>query len=240
MTSLRARLDWTVGFALMGLGAVLVVLGSVGVSRSHFASDQLAYIVSGGLGGLLLLGAGATLLITAGLSDEWRKLDRVERALTTSSGASQTPGSTVPGPSSPSAEALVRRGRLLAGAGMLITVIFLVFAWLRASGEADPEPGLEAIGTGVIGLVIGGLMAALATLWLKRHIQLRKSRLFAPWFQAETTPARPARNGRVLVAAGLTRFHLSGCPAVAGIQTREINRGQIPDGLAPCELCEAE
>lgn len=229
VTPLRARWDWTLGFALMGLGAVLVVAGSIGVSGSRFASDQLAYIVSGGLGGLLLLGAGATLVITAGLSDEWRKLDRVERAL---------PYPTVPGPS---AEALVRRGRLLAGVGMLITVIFLVFAWVRASGEADPEPGLEAIGTGVVGLVIGALVAALATMWLKRRIQLRKSRLFAPWFQAETTPApRPARNGRVLVAAGLTRFHLSGCPAVAGMQTREINRGQIPDELAPCELCEAE
>lgn len=237
MTPLRARWDWAAGFALVGLGAVLVVVGSVGVSGSRFASDQLAYIVSGGLGGLLLLGAGATLLITAGLSDEWRKLDRVERALVTASGTPRTPQGTDP---EPTAEVLVRRGRLLAGVGMLITVIFLVFAWVRASGEADPEPGLQAIGTGIIGLVIGSVLAALATLGLKRRIQIRKSRLFAPWFQAETAPARPARNGRVLVATGLTRFHRSGCPAVAGMPTREINRGQIPDELVPCELCEAE
>ncbi len=134
---------------------------------------------------------------------------------------------------------LVRRGRLLAGVGMLITLIFLVFAWVRASGEADPEPGLQAIGTGIIGLVIGSVLAALATLGLKRRIQIRKSRLFAPWFH-ETAAPRAARNGRVLVATGLSRFHLAGCPAVAGMQTREINRGQLPDELEPCELCEAE
>lgn len=236
MTAFRARWDWVAGFALIGLGAVLVVVGSVGVSGSRYASDQLAYIVSGGLGGLLLLGAGATLLLTAGLSDEWRKLDRVERVLAISSGTPRTAEDVPPGPS---AEVLVRRGRSLAGAGMLITLIFLAFAWARASGEADPESGLQALGTGIIGLVIGSLVAALATLWMKRRIQLRKSRLFAPWFE-ETAAPPPARNGRVLVAAGLSRFHLAGCPAVAGMQTREINRGQLPDELEPCELCEAE
>ncbi|MGH9034154.1 MAG: hypothetical protein ACRD0O_00190 [Acidimicrobiia bacterium] len=235
MTSLRARWDWALGVALMGAGAVLVLVGSVGVSGSRFASDQLAFIVSGGLGGLLLLGAGATLLITAGLSDEWRKLDRVERALAASSRAHRV------AESGPSAEALVRKGRLLAGVGMVITLIFIVFAWVQASGEADPEPGLEAVGTGAIGLVIGSLVAGLATMGLKRRIQLRKSRLFAPWFQAEAAPAPQAvRNGRVLVAAGLTRFHLPGCPAVAGMQTREVNRGQVPGELEACELCEAE
>jgi hypothetical protein len=229
VSRLRAQWDWIVGFVLMGMGGVMVVVSSISVSGSRYASDQLSYIVSGGLGGLLLLGAGATLVITAGLADEWRKLDRLEDAL---------PYPKVP---APSVQVLVRRGRLLAGAGMLVAAIFLALAWSRASGEADPEPGLQALGTGIIGLIIGSLLAAFATLGMKRRIQLRKNRLFAPWLvDRPATVVAPARNGRVLVAPGLTRYHHSGCPAVAGLPTREVSRGQIPEELEPCELCEVE
>jgi hypothetical protein len=227
VSRLRAQWDWAVGYVLMGLGAVSVVVSSISVTGSRFASDQISYIVSGGLGGLLLLGAGATLVITAGLSDEWRKLDRLEEAL---------PYPKVP---VPSVGVLVRRGRLIAGAGMLVTAILLALAWSRASGKADPEPGLQALGTGIIGLLIGSLMAAFATLGLKRRIQLRKNRLFAPWLVDRPPPA-PVHNGRVLVAPGLTRFHHFGCPAITGLPTREVSRSQIPEELQPCELCEVE
>ena len=81
MTWLRAEWDRVLGFTLIALGAVLLVLGYIGVSDSPYVAEQLSYIVSGGLGGLFLLGAGATLLILADLHDEWRKLDRVEAML---------------------------------------------------------------------------------------------------------------------------------------------------------------
>jgi hypothetical protein len=81
MTWLRAEWDRVLGFTLIALGAVLLVLGYLGVSDSPYVAEQLSYIVSGGLGGLFLLGAGATLLILADLHDEWRKLDRLEELL---------------------------------------------------------------------------------------------------------------------------------------------------------------
>jgi hypothetical protein len=81
MTWLRAEWDRVLGFTLIGLGAILLVLGYLGVSDSPYVAEQLSYIASGGLGGLFLLGAGATLLILADLHDEWRKLDRVEALL---------------------------------------------------------------------------------------------------------------------------------------------------------------
>ena len=81
MTWLRAEWDRVLGFTLIALGAVLLVLGYLGVSDSPYVAEQLSYIASGGLGGLFLLGAGATLLILADLHDEWRKLDRVEALL---------------------------------------------------------------------------------------------------------------------------------------------------------------
>jgi hypothetical protein len=225
----RAGWDWALGYSLMGLGAVLLAVASLRVSGSRYVSDQLSILVSGGLGGLVALTAGSALVLTAGLSDEWRKLDRV-------AGAMPFPDDVA----EPSAAVLVRRGRLLAGLGILVAVVLLAVAWGRVSGEADPEPGLEAVSIGVVGLVIGGLMTALATLGLKRRLQLRKSRLFAPWVEAEeaeTVEIPPASDGRVLVAHELTRYHARGCPAVKGIATREVDRADLPPALEPCDLC---
>jgi hypothetical protein len=78
---LRAEWDRVAGYCLIALGALLLVLGYAGVSGSPYVAEGLSYIMSGGVGGLFLLGAGATLLISADLHDEWRKLDRVEAAL---------------------------------------------------------------------------------------------------------------------------------------------------------------
>ncbi len=80
-TWLRAEWDRVAGFCLIALGALLLVLGYTGVSGSPYVAEALSYIMSGGIGGLFLLGAGATLLISADIHDEWRKLDRVEDAL---------------------------------------------------------------------------------------------------------------------------------------------------------------
>ena len=56
MTWLRAEWDRVLGFTLIALGAVLLVLGYLGVSDSPYVAEQLSYIVSGGLGGLFLFG----------------------------------------------------------------------------------------------------------------------------------------------------------------------------------------
>jgi hypothetical protein len=86
---LRAEWDRVAGFGLIGLGALLLVLGYSGVSRSPYVAEQLAYVVSGGLGGLFCLGVGGVLLISADLHDEWRKLDRIEVALRQAASAAQ-------------------------------------------------------------------------------------------------------------------------------------------------------
>lgn len=78
------RLQWDRGLAwvLVGAGALALIIGWVGVSSTAYAAEQLPYIISGGLGGIFLLGVGATLWLSADLRDEWRKLDRIEEALT--------------------------------------------------------------------------------------------------------------------------------------------------------------
>ena len=90
-TWLRAEWDRVAGYTLIGLGALCLLLGYLGVSDSPYVAEGLSYVMSGGIGGLFLLGAGATLLITADLHDGWRKLDRVEQALRETGGIPTVP-----------------------------------------------------------------------------------------------------------------------------------------------------
>jgi hypothetical protein len=73
--------DRAAAWAFALAGAVVLLLGWFGVSRYAYPADQLPYIVSGGIGGLFLLGVGATLWLSADVRDEWRKLDLIEDAL---------------------------------------------------------------------------------------------------------------------------------------------------------------
>jgi hypothetical protein len=78
---LKTQWDRSAAIALTALGAIFLIVGWVGVSGTAYLAEQAPYIVSGGIGGLFLLGLGATLWVSADLRDEWRKLDRIEAAI---------------------------------------------------------------------------------------------------------------------------------------------------------------
>jgi hypothetical protein len=77
------RLQWDRALAIASLvvGVVVLLLGYLGVSRSTLPTEQIPYLASGGLFGLLFLGIAATLWLSADLGDEWRKLDDIHAAL---------------------------------------------------------------------------------------------------------------------------------------------------------------
>lgn len=77
------RLQWdrALGVAAMATGVVLLVVGWVKVSGTEFVSEQIPYVVSAGLGGLVALLLGGTLWLSADLRDEWRALDRIDERL---------------------------------------------------------------------------------------------------------------------------------------------------------------
>jgi hypothetical protein len=79
VTWLRANWDRTLGWCLIGVGAALLVLGTVRVADSFYLADQLSYLMSAGLGGLGCLAVGTGLVVAAALHDEWRALDGLER-----------------------------------------------------------------------------------------------------------------------------------------------------------------
>jgi hypothetical protein len=77
----KKQWDRVLALGLTIAGAFMLISGWIGVSGTAVLSQQAPYIVSGAVGGMFLLGVGATLWISADLRDEWRKLDRIEQAL---------------------------------------------------------------------------------------------------------------------------------------------------------------
>jgi hypothetical protein len=66
------------GWVLIGLGALLMLLGYLGVSRESLPAKQIPYLVSGGIGGMFLAVLGAYFLGVQELRNDSRRLDRLE------------------------------------------------------------------------------------------------------------------------------------------------------------------
>lgn len=69
------------GLAVTAAGGAVLAGGWVGLDRASLLSEQIPWIVSGGLGGLALVAVGLHLCSTAGLAAERRRLERVEAAI---------------------------------------------------------------------------------------------------------------------------------------------------------------
>ena len=78
---LRTQWDRLTAGACLVVGLLVLLVGWWGASGTPFPAEQLPYILSGGVLGVLLVGVAATLWLSADLRDEWRKLDRIEEAL---------------------------------------------------------------------------------------------------------------------------------------------------------------
>ncbi|MCU1600477.1 MAG: hypothetical protein JWO22_1186 [Frankiales bacterium] len=78
---LRAHWDRATALVLLLIGVVVLVIGWFGVSDVPFASQQIPYVISAGIGGVFFLGVAGTLWLSADLQDEWRKLHLLEQAV---------------------------------------------------------------------------------------------------------------------------------------------------------------
>ena len=65
------------GIALVVCGAIAVLVGYWGVSGTLDPGKQLPYVISGGIGGVFLLGAGATLIFSGDLAETRRNVDEL-------------------------------------------------------------------------------------------------------------------------------------------------------------------
>jgi hypothetical protein len=71
---LRVQWDRAGAIACAIAGIVMLIVGYVGTSGTEYIAEQIPYLVSGGLTGIVLLAAAAVLWISADLRDEWREL----------------------------------------------------------------------------------------------------------------------------------------------------------------------
>ncbi len=67
------------GWVFYGFGALLVVIGYLGISGEAVVAKQLPYLISGGIGGILLAVLGAYLLGIEELRKDSGRLDRMEK-----------------------------------------------------------------------------------------------------------------------------------------------------------------
>src|SRR5258708_36832266 len=68
-----------IGWVLLGVAALVILIGWVGVSGTPVVAKQIPYVVSGGIGGVLLAVLGAYFLGTEELRKDSGRLDRLER-----------------------------------------------------------------------------------------------------------------------------------------------------------------
>lgn len=78
---LRAQWDRVAAWAFIVGGGLLVVDAGQHARDAVYTANSFSFLVSGGMVGLAAVTIGCTLLVSAGFHDEWRKLDRIEGAL---------------------------------------------------------------------------------------------------------------------------------------------------------------
>ena len=69
------------GWAFYGFGALLVLIGWIGISGESVVAKQLPYLISGGIGGILLAILGAYFLGIEELRKDSGRLDRMEKQI---------------------------------------------------------------------------------------------------------------------------------------------------------------
>ena len=81
MRWLRNQWDRSAAVVALAAGAVALLVGWIGSSDTVYPAQQIPFLISGGLVGVVLVGIGATMWLSADLRDEWRKLDEIHEIL---------------------------------------------------------------------------------------------------------------------------------------------------------------
>jgi len=74
LTFVRAQWDRVLAVAAVVAAVVTLIVGWVGISGTAHVAEQLPYVISCGIAGLVYITVAATLWLSADLRDEWREL----------------------------------------------------------------------------------------------------------------------------------------------------------------------
>jgi hypothetical protein len=223
LTVLKSQWDRIGAVVCVVAGVILLIVGYQGIADSPYVAEELAYLISGGLGGAFLLGIGATLYISADMHDEWRKLDRIEEAILSlrESGGAASPGE--PGRFDdliePVAESRASRHRANSGAGANQTAAAAGVA--QRSRQTEPRNGAGRPGNVLAmprellhQLRLGAAGIALAFVAL----------MLAYWKAADTAESRPAFTATASAAAVLAIAGVLATIGMVGMRRRLMHR----------------
>lgn len=230
--SARAQWERMLGWALATAGALALLGGFHSMARTRYSFEQVAFLISGGFGGLVLLTAALGLLLIADLRDEEHKAGGVERLL----------GSTVPVAGGRRATRLAVVALLAAGA------VLVVVAWRIAARTADLDTALEGAVVGAVGVMatVGGVAGATVGTRSRLRRKLRHLDELVHQFVGEPAvesgpPARLSPDGAITDTAwtvpNLRRFHRQGCPALVHAEGERFTVSPAATQLEPCRLC---
>jgi hypothetical protein len=240
----RAEWERALAWTLAVGAAVLLFVGYRNLAASPFAAEEVAHLITGGIGALVLLVASVGLLLTADLRDEADKLDRIDARLGRSgSFSADRPAPAGVAASGDGAGARPRRGARIASAGAVVLgLVALVAGWARAAGTADFDRSLTGLAVAVIGFALVTAGIAVGSLAARRSVRRRIGVLVDAGFRSAARPAGEvgASDGREWTADGLARFHRRSCPALLSAT----GAARLVDGpaarLEPCLLCHVE
>lgn len=234
---LRAVGDRIAGCALLLAAGVVVVTGYGRLSGSNDAAVGMAYLASGGIGALALTAAGTALVLSADLRDTWRKLHRLERSLAPNGAAPTDEYGQRPG-----RPTLTAYAGWVVGAGAIVGLATVVAGWHRIARDGSDGTGFDGLAMAATGVVLWGMLSGSLLLAKWREAERRLTRLIGS--HVFSSPFGPATAGRraassVLIADGLRHYHVSGCPAAAGIDAFPVHLDDLPPARTPCLLCIA-
>lgn len=211
---LRAEWDRVAGYGCVAVGLVLLVAGIVGVRTSADVIDEISYLVTGGIGSIFLLGVGSTLLLSADLHDDFRKLhrveqklDRVERLLLAehpelldvpgTRPSDREPGGSptlaaaesTPAPRVGAARATlaVRQGRILAGIGIAVAAALFAAGAVRTADQPTTDHIAGPVGLALAGALLVAFVGTVMVAQLRASVERRKGAVLGNWLPAGAT-----------------------------------------------------
>ncbi len=214
------------GWALFAASAVVLVAGSRGAATAASDPEQVAFLISGGLGALLLALVGAALVLASELGGVGTELAQ-------------------PGRRSIGADPAPHRGRSVVVAIWIIALtgpVVLALGWARAAGTAQMQTALDGLAVAATGLALAAFTLAAVGIRLRQSVG-RELTTLAAEHEGTVSLARPlpvrSANGYYTVA-GLGRFHRPACPALSSAPGEQQAVPGNQTRLEPCLLCVEE
>jgi hypothetical protein len=265
LTVLKSQWDRVAAFVCLVAGVIALIVGYHGVAHTKYTPDALAYLISGGLGGVFLLGVGGLLYSSADMHDEWRKLDRIEAAiLRLAPEQLESRAADDAEPARPAARAAANGGRRAApvsvglaqriiggdavvltnrlpGAALAVALLCGFLAWYHAAHVSTQRAAYSATGWATLVVVLAVAAVAIQAGVGKRRLLARRRALLRRFDTGEPVAAVAARretaDGRLLVIDGGRYAHAASCAMLNGEAASEVDPAALPAGVERCAIC---